>query len=163
LINPGSRGEVTEKIVGALQEVSGHTYEIKYDLYFTDERIIGVLTRPPGEAADYRASTVWQNLILGNSLTKRRERSESIRLAEERRNKHKTMTPSQLAASDQNNFEISYDSVARVEIKSGLLETRLKITPADPVRKTVSFGLSKQQAVELRPLLEKVMSSKFKG
>ncbi len=152
-----------ERIVGALQEVSGHTYEIKYDLYFTDERIIGVLTKAPNEAAEIRASTVWQNLILGNSFSKRRERSESLRLAEERRNKRKTMTPSQLAACDQSNFEISYDSVSRVDIKSGLLETRLKITPADPARNTVNFGLSKQQAAELRPLLEKVLPSKFKG
>ncbi len=149
--------------MGVLQEVSGHIYDIRYDFYFTEERLIGVLIQHPGEVVNYKASTVWQTLLLGNSFSKHRVQTEFNRLAEERRSKNKNMTPSQLAASHQSNYEISYDLVASIEIKSGLLETRLKITPTDPARKAVSFGLSKKQAAELRPLLEKVLPSKLKG
>jgi hypothetical protein len=156
------RGKATETIVGVIPKVSGHTFEIVYDLYFTEERLIAVLIQHPDEATDYRASFGWQSLFLGNIFSKRKEKNDNILLADERRSQNKSMTPSELAACHPGNRKIDYDTIAGVEIKTGFLETRLRITFSDPAFQVRSFGLTKKQAAEVRRLLELVLPAKLK-
>jgi hypothetical protein len=145
-----------------LSEVSGHSYDIRYDLYFTEERIIAVLIRHPEDVVDYQTSLSFQNLFFGNAAKKRKEQDTINHLADERRQKYQTLTPSQLSASHPGNYEISYDSIASIEIKTGFLETHLKICHADHTRRDRSFGLSKKQVAEAHSLLELVIPSKIK-
>ncbi len=152
-----------ETIVGVLPEVSGHTFDILYDLYFTEERLIAVLIQHPGEDINYKSSLNWQSIFLGNSISKRKEQNDLNRLADERRNKNKAMTPSQLATSHTANYEIRYKSIANLEIKTGILGNSLRITHTDPAFKGISFGLTKKQVKEIRPLLERILPSKIKG
>lgn len=148
-----------ETVVGVIQEVSGHTFDILYDLYFTEERLIAVLIQHPGEVMNYQSSLSWQNIFLGNTISKRKEQNDRHRLADERRSNNKAMTPSELAASHRANHEIRYESIATLEIKTGILGASLKITQTDPAGKSISFGLTKKQAQEVRPLLEMVLPS----
>jgi hypothetical protein len=150
-----------ETIVGVLPEVSGHTFDIIYDLYFTEERLIAVLIQHPGEVTDSASSFSWQNIFLGNTISKRKEQNDINRLADERRSKNKTMTPSQLAACHPANYEIRYKSIANLEIKTGILGSSLKITHTDAANSIRSFGLTKKQAQEVRPLLQLVLPSKL--
>jgi len=152
-----------ETIVGVLQEVKGHTFDIIYDLYFTDERLIAVLIQHPSESINNQSSFSWQNLLLGNTFSKRKEQDELNRLADELRSKNKAMTPSELATCRRGNYEIRYKSIANLEIKTSILGTNMKITHTNPANKTLSFGLTKKQAKEILPLLEKYLPSKLKG
>jgi hypothetical protein len=151
-----------ETIIGVIREVSGHTFDIIYDLYFTEERLIAVLIQHPGEATDYASSVSWQNIFLGNTISKRKEQSDLNRVADERRRNNQTLTPSELAASHSANYVVRYKSIANLEIKTGLLGNSLKIALTDPALKGLSFGLSKNQVKEIRPLLERVLPSKIK-
>ena len=151
-----------ENVIGILKEVIGHTYDTIYDLYFTEERLIAVLIQHPSEVFDYKTSTSWQNILLGNSFSKRKEQNERNRLADERRSKNKAMTPSELAATHPANFLIRYESIANLEINTGLMGAKLKISLSDPKGKNLSFSLTKKQAQEVLPILESVLPSKIK-
>lgn len=148
--------------MGVIAQVSGHAYDILYDLYFTEERLIAVLIQNPYESVDYGAFSVWKNLFSGNPFSKRKEQHNFNLLADERRSKHKSMTPSQLAASHPGNGVFNYDSIAGVEIKTGWLSAHLKIKFIDPASRVRSFGLAKKRAGEIRHLLKLVLPSKFK-
>ena len=152
-----------ETIVGVLQEVKGHTFDIIYDLYFTEERLIGVLIQHPSELINSQSSFSWQNLLLGNTFSKRKEQDELNRLADEVRSKNKAMTPSELATCRRGNYEIRYKSIANLEIKTSILGTSMKITHTNPANKGISFGLTKKQAKEVLPLLERFIPAKLKG
>jgi hypothetical protein len=152
-----------ESVVGVVQGVTGHTFDIIYDLYFTEERLIGVLIQHPSEVMDHQSSLGLQTIFLGNSFSKRQEQHDRNLLADERRSQNKKMTPSGLAASHPSNYVIRYESITTVEVKKSLLGTSLKITPTDPARKLRSFGLSKKQAQEIRPLLALVLPTKLKA
>jgi hypothetical protein len=125
--------------------------------------LIAVLIQHPAETTDYRSAISWKNLLLGNSLNKWKGWNENARLADERRKKYKTLTPSELAASHPGNREYTYDTIAGIEIKTGFLETHLKIYSTDPARKDRSFRINKKQAAEARPMIELVLPSKLKG
>ena len=148
--------------MGVIAKVSGHAYDILYDLYITDERLIAVLIQNPYESVDYRAFSVWKDLFGGNPFSKRKEQHNFNLLADERRSKHKSMTPSQLAASHPGNIVFNYDSVASVEIKTGCMSARLKIKVINPAFMVRSFGLAKKQAGETRDFLKLVLPSKLK-
>ena len=148
--------------MGVITKASGHAYDILYDLYFTEERLIAVLIQNPYESVDYRAFSVWKDLFGGNPFSKRKEQHNFNLLADERRSKHKSMTPSQLAASHPGNSVFNYDSVAGVEIKTGFLSARLRIKLINPASRVRSFGLAKKRAGETRRLLKLVLPSKLK-
>lgn len=152
-----------ETIIGIILKVSGHTFDIIYDLYFTEERLIAVLVQHPSEAANNQLILSWQTILWGTALGRRKENLDAKRLIEDRRLKNKSMTPCQLAESHPGNYVSNYESVASVEIKTGWLETRLKITHTDLNRKERSFGLTRKQAAEARNLLQMVLPSKLKA
>jgi hypothetical protein len=125
--------------------------------------LIAVLIQRPTETFDYQTSISWKNIFLGNSFDKWKGWNKSLRLADERRKKNNTLTPSELAASHPGNHEYRYDSIAGIEIKTGFLETHLKIKLTDPARQDRSFRINKKQAAEARPMIELVLPSKLKG
>lgn len=146
-----------EDIIGLVHEVSGHTYDILYDLYFTTDRVIAVILQNPNEVSNIQSSVGWQNLIFGNWINKRKEKVEQDNLYRERRRNLKGKTPEELAVSHPLNIIINYDRVDLVELRNGFFETQLKFTilTANGQKRKIPFNLTRQRLNEARTLLEK--------
>jgi hypothetical protein len=152
-----------EQVIGFLTGVTGHTFDILYDLHFTEERVIAVLIQHP---ADVPNTVSWPSIyIFGNWSSKRKEQTERGELTRERRRDTRNMTPTELLTMRRNNFEIRYSAVTSVEIKKQLFQTQLRFHLAEPSgdRYTRAFGLPKDQIPEARRLLELVLKDKIKG
>jgi hypothetical protein len=151
-----------EKSVGFLEDVRGHTYDTIYDLLFTTERVIAVVIQHP---TDMPFKFGVMELFLGGQLTKKSERPERMRVAEERRRACKEKTYDELLASHRFNFEIPYGRVTSVEVIRGIFQSRLKFHISGPsiVERTIHFTLAKNKVPSARHLLDLVLPSKIKG
>jgi hypothetical protein len=151
-----------EKSVGFLEQVSGHTYDIIYDLLFTTERVIAVIIQHPTDVS-YKFGVV--ELFLGGQLAKQSERPERRRVAEERRRACKEKTFDEILASHRFNFEIPYNKITSVEVTRGLFQSRLKFHISGPsiAGRTIHFTLGKNQVQNARNLLNLVLPLKIKG
>jgi len=151
-----------EQVIGFLPGVSGHTFDILYDLHFTEERVIAVLIQHP---ADVPNTVSWTSVyIFGNWSSKRKEQTERGQLTRESRRNLQNMTPDELMATRRNNFEIRYSAITSVEIKRQLFQTQLRFHMAEPSgdRYTRAFGLPREQVPEARRLLELALKAKIK-
>jgi len=151
-----------EKVIGFLQQVSGHTYDTIYDLVFTNERVIAVIVQHP---SDEIHKIGLKGLLLGGRLAKGRIRPPGKGIDEERRRDFEEKTFDELMASHRFNFEICYDNVSWVEITSWFFKSHLKFRVSrSSIRDlTIHFTLTKNQFTNARQLLDLVLPSKIKG
>jgi len=149
-----------EEILGSIKEVSGHTYDIIYDLLFTGNRIVAVLIQSPADAL-YVPS--WFNLYVSSWGAKREEQRKLEEAAATRRRKLRNMSPDELIAKDPNNFEIRYENVVSVELKRMFLSSRycLRFKVNMGGIRVRDFTLQKEQVSGARELLLKILPQKY--
>jgi len=152
---------MVEEIVGYLQEVSGHTYDMLFDLYFTSERIIVVLIQSPG---DVTPSTSWFTLFISAWGSRRQEKEKLGEIASERRRKSKNLNPDQLLTKGQQNSQIRFDDIVSVRVKKSIfLHYNLQFTMSVNGRQfNRNFGIDKEHVDQIQPLLEKLLPTKYK-
>lgn len=150
-----------ENNIGSLERVSGHTYDTIYDLLFTSERVIAVIIRHPNDSMNKFSVA---ELLIGGRLARGNDRTQRIRLAEERRHEYKKKTFDELVAGHRFNFEILYSTVTSVEITRGLFRSRLKfhVTRPSIPEHTIHFTLTRNQVQDARHLLDQAIPSKIK-
>jgi len=153
-----------ERVIGSLVGVSGHTFDILYDLLFTTERVIAVIIQHPTDIP-YQFTAVWRTILFGNSLAIRREQLERQRIAQTRRQALQERTLDELAAIHPMNFEIRYSAITSVEIMRRLFQSQLRFYVSGPSTKEqiIRFTLPQKQIPEAQRLLELVLLSKTKG
>ena len=152
-----------EKIIGSVVEVTGHTFDIIYDLFFTTERVIAVSIRHPADIP-YQFRSIWQTLFVGSSWTMRKEQFEREKMAREKRRTAQNLTPDELVSAHSRNFEIRYSEITSVEIKRQLFQSQLRFGISEQSKlKITRFNLTRKQIPEVRSLLEQVLFSKIKG
>ena len=143
-----------EKIIGSLVGVSGHTFDIRYDLFFTTERVIAAITQHPLD--NPRQITPWHWLFIGGFWSAGREKLKRDRTVKEKRRSLQGMTPDELASANSRNLAIPYSEIASVEIRRRFFQQQLRFHLSDSSNKerTVRFNLSRKQIPETRRLLE---------
>ena len=153
-----------EKVIGSLAEVTGHTFDIVYDLFFTTERVIAFSIRHPADIP-YQFRSMWQTVFIGNSLAMRQEQLDREKIARERRRAAQSLTPDELIKAHSRNFEIRYNQITSVEVRRRLFQLQLRfgVSGSSPKWQITRFNLSKKHVPEARRLLEKVLPSKTKG
>ncbi len=158
-LRPGGRYHTTEKIIGSLVGVSGHTFDIIYDLFFTTERVIAAIIWHP---ADVQQSTsVWKTVLLGDILSGQRWKLEQRKTGQRRRRSLQGMTPDELASANPRNLAIPYSEITSAEITRRFFQSQLRFHVSGPSNKEliIRFNLSKKQIPEARRLLELVSLS----
>jgi hypothetical protein len=144
----------TEKIIGSLVGVSGHTFDIIYDLFFTTERVIAVSIQHPADSL--RPTSVWQTMFVGSFWSAGREELKRKRTAQEKRLSLQTMTPEELASANPRSFAVPCREIASAEITRSFFQSQLRFrlsgTPAR--ERIVHFNLTKKQVPEAQRLLE---------
>ncbi len=153
-----------EKVIGSLVGVSGHTFDIVYDLFFTTERVIAVNIRHPADTP-YQFKSLWQTIFIGNGWTMRKEQLERERTAKAKRRASQSLTPDELVSAHPRNFEIRYREITSVEITRRLFQSQLRFSVSGPptTGQITRFNLSRKQIPEAQRLLEQVLSSKIEG
>jgi hypothetical protein len=153
-----------EKVIGSLVEVTGHTFDIVYDLFFTTERVIAVSIRHPADIP-YQFRSVWQSVFIGSSWAMRKEQLDREKLARERRHAAQNLTPDELVKAHSRNFEIRYSQITSVEVRRRLFQPQLRFCVSESSHKwqITRFNLSGKQITEAKRLLERVLPSKVKG
>jgi hypothetical protein len=151
-----------ERSIGFLEGVSGHTYDIIYDLLFTTERVITLNVHHPSEVS-YNFGV--KELLLGGLLTKQRERFDKNKFAEERLRAYEEKGFDALLAGHRFNFEIPYQEVNSVEVTRSWFQTRLKfqLNGSSITGATLYFTLTKDQVSETQKLIKLALPLKFKG
>lgn len=151
-----------EERIGILEQVRGYTYDTKYDLLFTTERIIAVIIQHP---TDVPYKTNVMDLFIGGQLSKQRELPERRKLAVERRRACREKPFDELVASHRLNFEIRYSTVMSVEVSRGFFHSHLKFHIPGPsaAGRTINFTLARVQVPNARHLIEQVLPLKVKG
>jgi hypothetical protein len=144
-----------EKIIGSLVNVSGHTFDIRYDLFFTTERVIAVLIQHPSDSP-LGATSFWKSALLGDVLSGQGGRRERIKTSQRRRRSLENMTPDELVNANPRNFAIPYSEIASAELTRQFFQWQLRFHLVGPSDKkgTVRFNLSKKQVAEADRLLK---------
>jgi hypothetical protein len=150
-----------ETVIGTLAEVSGHTYDTIYRLFFTTERIIACLVRSPTDVPP--KTGMLEMVVIGNWRTRGAEKIEKQKIADQRTQDLNEKSPEELLNSHRLNRELRYDNIETVEIKSGLLGSSLRFRGIDSSGSgfKVNFSLGKDQVPVARELLGKVLSEKI--
>lgn len=153
-----------EKVIGSLVGVSGHTFDIQYDLFFTTERVIAVIIQHPADIPRQFAS-IWEAVFLGSGWTIRKERLEQERISQARRRTSQSLTPDELATAHPGNFEIRYSEITSVKITRRLFQSHLRfcVSRSSTTGQIIRFNLQKKQILEAQRLLELSLLSKIKG
>ncbi|MEW6186433.1 MAG: hypothetical protein AB1585_11930 [Thermodesulfobacteriota bacterium] len=151
-----------ERLIGFLGDVSGHTFDIIYDLLFTEQRVMVLLIQHP---SDMSYSFGFKELLLGGALAAKAEKFIRKPSAEERQLAYKEKTLEELLAGHRFNFEIPYRMVSKAEVHQGLWQRRLKFFSDDPSLsgRNLHFNLTKAQIPEARKLIRLTFPKKGSG
>jgi hypothetical protein len=153
-----------EKVIGSLDGVSGHTFDLQYDIFFTTERIIAVIIQHPADIPS-QFTPVWKTMFIGSGWETRKEQREREKITQARRRSSQNLTPDDLFTTHSGNIQILYSEITSVEITRRLFQSQLRFYVFTPptTRQIIHFNLSKKQIPEARRLLELVLLSKIKG
>lgn len=151
-----------ERVVGSLAGVSGYTFDLEYDLFFTTERVIAVIVQHPADT-QRQFTPIWTTMFLGSGWETRKEQREREKIAQERRRSSQNLAPGELVTTHSRNIEIWYGKITSVEVVRRLLQWQLRFYLLAPptTARTIHFNLSKRQIPEARRLLELVLLSKI--
>jgi len=130
--------------------VSGFTYDMLYDLYFTPERVIVVMVQNPG---DMMPSTSWTTVFVSSPWTRHVEKEKRDEMTASQRGWMRDLSPDDMLAKSERNYQIRYNNVVSVEIKRGIFQSTIKFKTNKNV--VYSFNLQKDMLKEARRLLEK--------
>ncbi len=147
-------------VVGVLKGVRGRTFDIVYDLFFTDKRIVAAILIHPADFNDIYRKTDLGKVLLGGSAQEWAVKRRSLDLIESRRSASANKTVDEILALHWSNLEIAYENISYVTVGRGLLKKSLKFAVKNPPGKTFSFSLEESQIAEAEELVKKVLPGK---
>jgi hypothetical protein len=150
-----------EEIIGVINNLSGHTYDILYDVIFTNERVVANLIQSPLEIA--RPTSTW-TFIIGNWFSGQRDKRELAKISEERRKKLETLNLSEIISANPENFTLNYSDIENVEIKYSMFEYRLvfHLNGSGGKKRSREFTLKKPQLDQVREMVSRTPLQKIK-
>jgi len=149
-----SSKSATEKIIGSLVGVSGHTFDIRYDLFFTTERVIAAIIQHPVDTPQH--PSLWKSVLLGDVLSGQGGKLKEARAAQGKRRSLQAMTPDELLSANSRNFAIPYGEITSAELTRRFFQWQLRfhLSQSPKTGRLVKFNLSKKQVLEAERLLE---------
>jgi hypothetical protein len=149
------------EIIGRIEQVTGHTQDIVYDLVFTHSRMVALIVEHPTDIP-YRPHIM--DFFIGNRSGHRGQRIERKKLIDERRTSYRQEPLDKLITAHSRNFVVNFDNIISIEIKNGVFNSRLNIVVkrVDSRKLTLRFGLVKSTVPAMKELLHKVLPAKLK-
>jgi hypothetical protein len=130
---------VNSEIIGRIENATGHTQDIVYDLVFMTDRILALIVRHPADVP-YRYGLM--DFFVGQTASRREERTAKGQIAEDRRASYSDGSPDEWIAKSERNFEIHAERITALSITKGIFSPRLIVTiRRDGGEKTLRFGL----------------------
>ena len=124
-----------EQRIGSIERVSGHTFDTIYDLLLTTKRVIAVIIHHPLDVPFQIGTT---EAFFTGKRRKRSDRSERMKIAEDRLRLYREKTLDELVTDHRFNFEIPYVLVRDVDLHKGLFRSSIRFrvsTPAGGLKK----------------------------
>jgi hypothetical protein len=151
-----------EERIGYIKRVSGHTFDTIYDLLFTTVRVIVVIIQHPLDVPFQIGTT---ETFFTGKRGKRNDRSERMKIAEDRLRHYEKKTLDELVTNQRFNFEIPYSKVQDVDLRKGLWRSSLRFRVSAPSGGLIKirFTFTKKKYIEARDLLGRVLSSKIRN
>ncbi len=140
-----------EEIIGTLRGVTGHSFDVVYDLVFTSERVIAVNIMHP---LDIPYKFTWAKALIGSGLDIRDRKIKLADIAQARRDVERNAAPDELVKANPHNFALSYGEITSITVKHGLLDWKLVfevVRTGKPIR--IQFNLSKNHVPEAKRLI----------
>lgn len=152
-----------EKVLATLGSVSGHTFDTRYNLYFTTERMIAVIIQHPSDVPLQPAS-MWQITFFGSGFSKRRERLDRMKISQDRYESLQGLTPNELMATHPMNIQIHYSTIMSFQIKKHLFQQKLRFNISHPsgLEKIIDFALPRKKISEARQIMETILATNVK-
>jgi hypothetical protein len=149
----------TEKIIGSLVGVKGHTFDIVFDLFFTTERVIAAIIQHPADSQ--QPASVWKSVLLGDLLSGQTGKVEQRKTSQRRRRSLQSMNPDELLRAHSRNFAILYSDIAAAELRRRFFQWQLRFHVSGPSKegRVIGFNLSQKQVPEAERLLEQASLS----
>jgi hypothetical protein len=141
-----------ERFIGSLSGVTGHTFDIVYDMLVSTDRVVLALVQHP---ADTPLRPGMGELIFGRMLAGAHHEARQVAAAEQRRKEYAEMQLDDILAADSRNLELLYADIQRARVRKGLLSASVTfhLHPGNRPFRTLSLGLRKDQVAEARHLL----------
>jgi CRISPR/Cas system-associated exonuclease Cas4 (RecB family) len=150
-----------EEIVGVIRGVKGRTFDIVYDLFFSEKRVVAAIVLHFSDFADEYKKFHPESVLIGDMRQRGQIKARTSSLEEERRQAFENSTLDGILASHRANVEITYEKVVSVRVKKGFLTNSLEFA-MQGVGQKISFRLARSQVAEAEDVVKKVLPDKMK-
>jgi hypothetical protein len=151
-----------DDVLGVVEGVSGHTFETRYDLYFTNRRIIAAIVLHPSDLADsHLGMRGLQEMLIGGMPRIQEAKALMKRIEMERRLGFKNKTCDEILRSHKANIEIPSDAIPSGHVSKGLFDAKLEFDiPTLTGTRRLRFQIPRDQFDKTRNLLSLALSRK---
>ena len=152
------------KVIDTLEDVVGQTSDTRYDLFFTNAKLIAAIVLHPSDLFQlYAKRTGIEELLIGGAVRRREVQTLSMKLENQRREGFRNKTPEQILATHAANLEIRYENVLSAKVARGLLGVMLEFDTcaANGNRRKLRFRLHAGQFERARTLLDSTLPDKI--
>jgi hypothetical protein len=148
-----------EKYIGHFGPVSGHTYDMIYDLIFTTERLIGINTRHP---MDTSYSFQMTDLLIGRKLAGKGERVLAMSRTKPPQIDYTVADWDDLLNERRHSFALSLSNMKSAEVKRGWFKVRVQIYVATSMKtfNRIRFFAPKKMTADIEALLAEILPHK---
>ncbi len=145
--------------MGTVYRVCGHTFDMVFDMFFTDRRLVVVMVKSPDDIP-FSASS-WKSLI-GNWYEKRKEDQTRNSVFQKRLQQEKELSLDELIQAHPQNFEMIYENITSVRITRSFFQYQLRLHGKSslPNQLPRTFNLRKEQVPEIQRLIDLVLLEK---
>ncbi len=154
---------VEDNVLGVVEGVSGHTFETRYDLFFTNRKIIAAIVLHPSDLADpYARAHGLQEMLIGGMLRIQEVKTLSKRIEEERRLGFKNKTCNEILRGHWANIEIPSHMIASAHVSKGLFGAKLEFSArtSNGICRRFTFQIPLGQFSKTKKLLNLALSKK---
>lgn len=150
-----------EEIVGVIQGVKGRTFDIVYDLFFSEKRVVAAIVLHFSDFADEYGKFHPETVLIGDMHRRGQIKAQTSNLERERRQSFSDRTLDWILSSHRANVEIIYEKVVSARVKKGFLTNSLEFTIQGGDQK-ISFRLARSQVAEAEDMIKRVLPDKVK-
>lgn len=154
---------VNSDVIGSVEDVTMHTTDTRFDLLFTDSKIIAANVLHPSDVIQFYTKRFdLEQLVIGGAMQMHQVQEKSRRIADERRQRFKSMTLTEILASHNSNFEILYSDIVSAKVVKNLLGTKLQFdTRTNDKFRRIKFRINEAQFETARKILQQALPNKL--
>jgi len=142
----------------------GYTYDIIYDLCFTDRRLILICLSDVSHSTKPSNISALTELFIGGGLRLHEEKRHKMRFEEERRKTLKDMTPDQMLQDIKGSFEIPYEKIQSIKFSKGITGSYIEFLMSTEGKSNskIKVRLRRPEFEEAYGVINEIIPSKVK-